>query len=78
MYTLISTFAIIPTKNRLLTKKKLRLTLTVMEVKTTLAEDCENFNSTLFVACYSSSSAQAKYVIILYRSNKNIIFVYIF
>jgi len=34
MYTLISTFAIIPPEHRLLKKERLRLTLTVMEVKT--------------------------------------------
>ena len=37
--------------------------LTLMEVKTTLAKDCTNFNNTC--SCFSFSSAQAKYTSLL-------------
>jgi len=43
MYTLISKFAIIPPKKEVFKMRKLRLTPTMMEVKTTLAQDCKKF-----------------------------------
>jgi len=47
MYTLRLTFAIMPPKKQIDKKQeRLRLTLTVMQVKTSLAQDCKNFNST--------------------------------
>ena len=49
MNTLISKFAIIPPNKQVVTKEKLRLTLTVMVMKTILAQDCKNFNSTCWL-----------------------------
>ena len=44
MYTLLSKFAVFPPKKQVVNIKRLRLTLTVMDIKTTLAQD--NLNST--------------------------------
>jgi len=41
MNTFISKFAIIPQNKQVVTKERLRLTLTVMVMKTTFAQDCK-------------------------------------
>ena len=41
MNTFISKFAIIPPNKQVVTKERLRLTLTVMVMKTTFTQDCK-------------------------------------
>jgi len=45
-YTLILKCNIISPNKQVVNKERLRLTLTVIEVKTTLAQDCKTFNYT--------------------------------
>jgi len=47
--TFISKFAIIPPNKQVVTKERLKLTLTVIVIKTTLTQDCKNFNSTCWL-----------------------------
>ena len=49
MNTFISKFTIINPNKQVVTKERLRLTLKVMVMKTTLAQDCKNFNSTCWL-----------------------------
>ena len=49
MITFISSFAFIPPNKQVVTKERLRLTLTVMVMKTTFAQDCKMFNSTCWL-----------------------------
>jgi len=49
MNTFISKFAIISPNKQVVTKERLRLTLTVMVIKTTLAQDCKKFNNTCWL-----------------------------
>jgi len=50
MNTFISKFAIIPPNKQVVTKERLRLTLTVMVMKTTFVQDCKK-SSIALVGC---------------------------
>jgi len=67
MNTFISKFAIIPPNKQVVTKERLRLTLTVMVMKTTFAQDCKKFNSTCWLQVNHSQLLK-----------QNIYFVFIF
>jgi len=49
MNTFKSKLAIIPPNKQVVTKERLRLTLTVMVIKTTFAQDCKKFKSTCWL-----------------------------